>query len=70
MEFTPYQLCQDIGWTPSGPNYKLLRDCLLRLKATALTIESKRLQGGLALSLIGDFLWRDEDGKPRTKYAV
>ena len=38
VEFTPYQLCQDIGWTPSGPNYKLLRDCLLRLKATALTI--------------------------------
>lgn len=70
VEFTPYQLCQDIGWTPSGPNYKLLRDCLLRLKATALTIESKRLQGGLALSLIGDFLWRDEEGKPRTKYAV
>lgn len=70
IEFTPYQLCQDIGWTPSGPNYKLLRDCLLRLKATALTVESKRLRGGLALSLIGDFLWRDEDGKPKTKYAV
>lgn len=70
VEFTPYQLCQDIGWTPSGPNYKLLRDCLLRLKATALTIKSKRLKSGLALSLIGDFLWRDENGKPRTKYAV
>lgn len=70
VEFTPYQICQDIGWTPSGPNYKLIRECLLRLKATALTIESKRLKGGLALSLIGDFLWRGEDGKPRTKYAV
>jgi len=70
IEFTPYRLCQDIGWTPSGPNYKLLRDCLLRLKATALTIESKRLKGGLALSLIGDFLYRDEEGKPRTHYAV
>lgn len=70
IEFTPYQLCQDIGWTPSGPNYKLLRECLLRLKATALTIESTRLEGGLALSLIGDFLWRDEKGKPRVRYAV
>lgn len=70
VEFTPHQLCTDIGWTPSGPNYKLLRECLLRLKATALTIESKRLNGGLALSLIGDFLWRGEDGKPLTRYAV
>jgi len=70
VEFTPYQLCIDIGWTPSGPNYKLLRECLLRLKATALTIESKRLNGGLALSLIGDFLWRGDDGKPLTRYAV
>jgi len=70
VEFTPYQLCKDIGWTPTGPNYKLLRECLLRLKATALTVESKRLAGGLALSLIGDFLWKDAAGKVRTRYAV
>lgn len=70
VEFTPYQFCQDIGWTATGPNYKLLRDCLLRLKATALTIESKRLKGGIALSLIGDFSWRDDGGKPRSKYMV
>lgn len=70
VEFTPYQLCIDIGWTPGGPNYKILRECLLRLKATALTIESKRLREGLALSLLGDFKWKDETGKPLTRYAV
>lgn len=70
IEFTPHQLCIDIGWEPGGPNYKLIRESLLRLKATALAIESKRIKDGLALSLIGDFRWKGDDKKPLTRYGV
>ena len=61
ITFTPSQMCQAIGWTPTGPNYKLLRECLLRLKTTALVLQTRNVNDGHALSLIGDFKWRTPD---------
>ena len=70
ITFTPSQMCQAIGWTPSGPNYKLLRECLLRLKATALVLQTRNVNDGRALSLIGDFKWKTPEGRPDKIYAV
>lgn len=70
ITFTPNQMCQAIGWTPGGPNYKILRECLLRLKATALVLQTKNVNDGSAISLIGDFKWKTPEGRPDKLYAV
>lgn len=70
ITFTPSEMCQDVGWTPGGPNYKILRECLLRLKATALVLQTKNVNDGHAISLIGDFKWKTPEGKPDKIYAV
>lgn len=70
VQFTPSQMCKELGWTPGGPNYKLLRESLLRLKATALVLQTKTTNYGEAVSLIGDFKWRKPDGKPDSVYCV
>lgn len=70
ITFTPSEMCQALGWTPSGPNYKILRECLLRLKATALVLQTKNVNDGHAISLIGDFKWKTPQGRPDKIYAV
>lgn len=70
IEFTPYALCKEIGWSLDGRSYKRLRQCLDRMQATALSIYSKRLMSGVSLSMIPMFKWQNELGEALTKYQV
>ena len=70
IEFTPYALCKEVGWSIDGRSYKRLRQCLDRMQATALSIYSKRLISGVSLSMIPMFMWQNELGEALTKYQV
>lgn len=60
VEFTPYAFCKAIGWHIGNRSYERLRDCLSRMQATALAVYSKRLGGGVSLSMIPVFRWQDD----------
>lgn len=70
IEFTPYALCKAVGWTIDGRSYKRLRECLDRMQATSLSIESTRLKEGISLSMIPMFKWRDDAGRTLTQYQA
>ena len=71
VDFTAYSFCKAIGWPICGASYVRLRNCLIRMQATALSVYSKRLKDGVSLSMIPQFKWRDEiTKKPLTKYQV
>lgn len=55
VSFTLYELCTDVGWSINGRYYKKAEECLLRLKATAITATSERLGRLEAVSMIRDF---------------
>lgn len=55
VDFTLYQLCNDLGWHLTPFYYKRAISCLKRLKATCFTIKSPRYTKLKNLSLVGDF---------------
>lgn len=70
VEFTPYAFCKAIGWPIGNRSYERLRDCLSRMQATALAVYSKRLGGGVSLSMIPVFRWQDAKKTTLKKYQV
>lgn len=70
VEFTPYSFCKAIGWPIGNRSYERLRDCLSRMQATALAVYSKRLGGGVSLSMIPVFRWQDDKKTTLKKYQV
>ena len=54
IEFSYYQLCQNIDWPINGRYYQKAEDCLSRLQATAIKIVTKRI-GTVSLSMIDKF---------------
>lgn len=69
--FTPYSFLKAIGWQTNNWGYRHLKDCLLRMKATAVQITSKRLHATVATSLI-DYLalWDPEKHTPLALWEV
>jgi TrfA protein len=60
VEFVPGEFMLALGWKSRGSReYDRLREILGRLQATALQIQSKRLNTGVSVSLIVSFQWRD-----------
>lgn len=55
IRFTFYQLCNDLGMTPSKGSYQRIEDCLSRLKANSLNFRSNRLHQLEAFSLLDKF---------------
>jgi hypothetical protein len=55
IEFTLYQLCQDLGWPINGGYYDRTEACLSRLQATAMKFESPRVGMLDSISMIRRF---------------
>ena len=70
VEFTPYSFIKALGWPIKGQNYERLRTCLSRMQATALRIQSRRLDSFISLSLIQKFLSRDERNENLSRWQV
>ena len=71
VEFTPYEFCKAVGWSPTGEAYTHLRKCLTRLQATAIAFHAERIKHTLSLSMIPVFCWQDEGTrKPLPRYHV
>lgn len=70
VEFTPYSFIKALGWPIKGQNYERLRNCLSRMQATALRIQSKRLDSFVSISLIQKFLSRNERNESLTRWQV
>ena len=70
VEFTPYSFIKALGWPIKGQNYDRLRNCLSRMQATALRIQSKRLHSFVSISLIQKFLSRNERNESLTRWQV
>ncbi len=69
--FTPYSFLKAIGWGVNNWGYQHLRTCLLRMKATAVQITSKRLHQTVVTSLI-DYIvmWDPEKKTPLVRWEV
>ena len=70
VEFTPYAFLKALGWPIKGQNYERLRISLSRMQATALRIQSKRLQCFVSISLILKFLSRNDRNENLSRWQV
>lgn len=70
IQFSRYQICAAIGWSTSKFYYQKIHECLLRLKATAVSIENKRLGKGKAIAFIEDYEWEDATGSRLPKCRI
>ena len=69
--FTPYSFLKSIGWQVNSRGYQRIRDCLLRMKATAVQITSNRLHQTVVTSLIDYIaLWDPEKHTPLAQWEV
>lgn len=72
--FTPYQICVAIGWPTNGAYYHKVHDCLLRLKATAISVEVKAVSNsagkGKAISLVAGYDWDTNEKGRRTRHRL
>ena len=55
LEISAYQLLNELAWGTGGREYERLKNCLGRLKATALQIDSDRYDSAISVSLIERF---------------
>lgn len=69
VEFNLHELCKELNWTINGRNYEKARRSISRLKATEVRIDHAKLSGGVAISLINEYVFAD-DGSKGTKYKV
>ncbi len=69
--FTPYSFLKSIGWQVNGCGYQRIRNCLLRMKATAVQITSNRLHQTVVTSLI-DYIamWDPEKHTPLARWEI
>jgi hypothetical protein len=70
VEFTPYAFLKALGWPIKGQNYERLRISLSRMQATALRMQSKRLQCFISISLIQKFLSRNDRNENLSRWQV
>jgi hypothetical protein len=70
IQFSCYQICTALGWSTSKFYYQKIHECLLRLKATAVSIENKRLGKGKAIAFIEDYEWEDATGSRLPKCRI
>ena len=70
VEFTHYSFIKALGWPIKGQSYERLRNCLSRMQATALRIQSKRLHSFVSISLIQKFMSRNERNENLTRWQV
>lgn len=70
VEFTPYSFIKALGWPIKGQNYDRLRTCLSRMQATALRIQSRRLQSFVSISLIEKFISRNDRNENLSQWQV
>ena len=62
-------MCRTIGWSCSSVYYRRVHECLLRLKATAVAIENRRL-GGCAITHLEWLTYRDLTPIARRLYRL
>ena len=70
VEFTPYAFVKALGWPIKGQNYERLRISLSRMQATALRIQSRRLNCFISISLIQKFLSRNDRDESLHRWQV
>ena len=70
VTFTPYSFIKALGWPIKGQNYERLRTCLSRMQATAIRIQSKRLDSFISISLIQKFMSRNERNENLSRWEV
>lgn len=70
VEFTAHELIGTLGWPNSGQSYTRLKECLTRMTATALAVQSQRLGLGASVSMIRKFEWKDSQGRRRERWRV
>ena len=70
VEFTPYAFIKALGLPIKGQNYERLRTSLSRMQATALRIQSRRLNCFISISLIQKFMSRNDRNENLTRWQV
>jgi TrfA protein len=71
FEFSISQMLEDLDWTPSGANYRRIRECLSRLKANEIYVSNSQSFGvSGSLSLIENYTAANDESANPTKYKV
>lgn len=69
VSFTAHSMLTELGWTINSESYDRLRNCIERLKATALTVALSDGTKGYSGSLIRSFKWSD-GGRPMQRWEI
>lgn len=70
VELTGFGVLKALGWGRSQPMYERLKECLMRLKASALTVSTDNDDKGFSGSLIRKFAWQGDDGTPMKTWKI
>ncbi|RFA24376.1 hypothetical protein CAI21_21960 [Alkalilimnicola ehrlichii] len=70
VEFTAYSFLKELGWANTPYYYDKLKTAISRLKATSVTVESKRLGRALGLSLVKRFEWQASDSSRKKVWRI
>jgi hypothetical protein len=70
VEFTPHSFIKAIKWPNKGDSYTRLLDSIRRLGTARIEINSPRFKGGVGIGLIGEYVFHDGEGEPKTPWRV
>jgi hypothetical protein len=70
VQFNLHQLVRDLGWSVNARNYDRARQCITRLKANEVRVESERHGRGIGLSLIQNYEYEGGNESTGTRYTV
>jgi hypothetical protein len=70
VQFNLHQLIRDLGWSVNSRNYDRARQCITRLKANEVRVESERHGRGVGLSLIQNYEYEGGNESTGTRYTV
>lgn len=68
VEFKAHAFLKALGWSPNSRSYDRLRECLIRLSTTTLTVRFDNGNQGYGGSLVRKFVWTEEDGTTKLQF--
>jgi TrfA protein len=69
--FNLHKILGDLNWSVNSRNYKRVRDCISRLKASEVKVRNSKMGTGGGVSLIANYTWDNAKNKATgTRYRV
>jgi TrfA protein len=70
IEFTPTQLCRDLGWSVNATYRAKLRQSILSLASATILVENTQFEKGLSVRFVEKFEFETPDGEKLPRWRV